>query len=368
MKRTQKAIWFAAIGLLTFAGAIQAQFTTTYPPGDLIIGFTTTAGNDVMYDLGKATALTNGKTWNLASQLTAYGNYSGVYWGVIGNSTNTGTARYAYSTTLPGVVPNSVNASTFTALNNAAKTMYQNFTNAGAGQSCTVGASIDWSWNQATINGANSSYYVNAYENPNVQGVTSTDFSKMLNDGSAPVLLGQFTLAANGVVTFITNSSVVAAPVAGFAGTPTAGFAPLKIAFTDTSTGSITNWLWNFGDGHKLTNSTSVSVTNIYALSGTYAVTLTVTGAGGASTNVQSNYITVSTTPQIGKTTFGNGKFVLTGTNCPIGVQYRILMSTNLGTTNWIPVQTNTFAANSTFAYTNSSVTNGRAFFRLVSP
>jgi PKD repeat protein len=39
------------------------------------------------------------------------------------------------------------------------------------------------------------------------------------------------------------------APVAAFSATPTSGPAPFAVTFTDTSTGSITTWAWNFGDG-----------------------------------------------------------------------------------------------------------------------
>jgi hypothetical protein len=59
----------------------------------------------------------------------------------------------------------------------------------------------------------------------------------------------------------------------------------------------------------------------------------------------------------------------LSGTNCPIGVPYRILNSTNvaLPLANWQPVFTNTFLNDGSFAYTNS-ITNTAGFFQLVSP
>jgi PKD repeat protein len=82
------------------------------------------------------------------------------------------------------------------------------------------------------------------------------------------------------------------APVAGFSASPTSGVSPLAVTFTDTSTGSITNRFWNFGDG-ATTNTTATSLNHTYASTGTYSVALIVSGALGSSTNTQNNVITV---------------------------------------------------------------------------
>ncbi len=82
-------------------------------------------------------------------------------------------------------------------------------------------------------------------------------------------------------------------PSASFTGAPTSGTEPLLVNFTDTSTGTITSRSWDFGDA-TTTNVTTNSVSHTYA-AGTYTVTLIVTGTGGASTNLQPNYITVLT-------------------------------------------------------------------------
>ena len=92
------------------------------------------------------------------------------------------------------------------------------------------------------------------------------------------------------VYNFLTGANP---PVAMFTGTPTIGAEPLNVSFTDTSTGTITNRFWDFGDG-STTNITTNSVTHVYA-AGTYPVMLVVTGQGGISTNIQANYITALT-------------------------------------------------------------------------
>lgn len=71
---------------------------------------------------------------------------------------------------------------------------------------------------------------------------------------------------------------------------PTQGFAPLPVAFTDTSTGTVDSWLWKFGDG---LTSTLESPTHTYTLVGTHSVTLTVSGPGGTDTLTRTDYITV---------------------------------------------------------------------------
>ncbi len=159
-----------------------------------------------------------------------------------------------------------------------------------------------------------------------------------------------------------------ALPVAGFSGAPTNVFAAQSVVFMNTSTGSITNWVWNFGDGNSVTNTSSVNVTNMYAMAGTYTVSLIVRGAGGSNTNM--NYIVVKPRPMLGQPILSEGSLILGGTNGPVGQQYRILFSTNvaLPLTNWTPVLTNVFASDGSYGYTNSTATNKAAFFILASP
>lgn len=82
-------------------------------------------------------------------------------------------------------------------------------------------------------------------------------------------------------------------PVASFVSAPNSGNAPLNVAFTDTSTGTITSRLWSFGDA---TTSTLQNPTHSYA-AGTYTVSLTVTGPGGSNTATLVNLISVATQP-----------------------------------------------------------------------
>jgi PKD repeat protein len=94
----------------------------------------------------------------------------------------------------------------------------------------------------------------------------------------------------------ISDSDV--APVATFGATPTFGAWPLTVTFTDTSTGTVTNRFWSFGDG-AITNTLANILTHTYAARGTNTVTLIVGGPVGVSTNAQTNLVVVVNPPQL---------------------------------------------------------------------
>lgn len=82
-----------------------------------------------------------------------------------------------------------------------------------------------------------------------------------------------------------------APPVADFSATPLSGEAPLAVRFTDASTGTISTRSWQFGDGGK---STARNPSHTYSKTGTYRVSLTVTGSAGSDTQTKAGYITVT--------------------------------------------------------------------------
>ncbi|MBD3285141.1 PKD domain-containing protein [candidate division WOR-3 bacterium] len=87
------------------------------------------------------------------------------------------------------------------------------------------------------------------------------------------------------------------APTAEFSGAPTSGDAPLTVNFTDESTGEITDWSWEFGDGNTSTTP-SPGPTHEYTDPGTYTVSLTVSNPYGSDTRTRNDYINVGTAPQ----------------------------------------------------------------------
>jgi PKD repeat protein len=81
-----------------------------------------------------------------------------------------------------------------------------------------------------------------------------------------------------------------AVPTANFLFQPAAPTIGTQVAFTDTSSGSPTSWLWNFGDPASGTSNTSTAQNPAHAFlsAGTYNVSLTATNAAGSNTATKS--------------------------------------------------------------------------------
>jgi autotransporter-associated beta strand protein len=209
--------------------------------------------------------------------------------------------------------------------------------------------------------------------------VATVASGSILDGGSNPAVTGTAIGAgksgaisvsgANVILTIATASTPP--PVAGFAAlTSTNIFVTQSVTFTNLSTGSITNWVWNFGDGTIVTNVTGANVSHQYNSVNSYTVSLTAVGAGGSNGATNNNYVVVKARVALGKPVLSGGQLILSGTNGPAGQTYRILTSTNVATVigNWTPVFTNVFAADGSYTYTNSPLTNKATFFKLVSP
>jgi hypothetical protein len=258
MTKLNKLVLLAGV-----VGMVTSTRAATYN-SDVFIGFSDGVGNDVLYDLGAPAAITDGANWNLASVTSTF-NLSTVNWGVVGNNLTTGTNRLLYTTF--NVAPATAGNGRGTAVNTADGGMYRNFPTAGAGQHFTIAPTDDNSWNRQTINPTLTSQYLNAWENPNTVGTTSFNFWQVQCNSSAPALLGTFSFAATGVLTFHTNSVVSAPPP------------PQIVSITrvgNTSTVSFTTTNGSFSYKLVYTNSTGLTAaTSLWATS-----PITVTGNG----------------------------------------------------------------------------------------
>lgn len=80
-------------------------------------------------------------------------------------------------------------------------------------------------------------------------------------------------------------------PVADFAATNRTGKLPLTVSFRDLSTGNITAWEWDFGDG---TGSSAPNPKHTYRRAGLYTVRMRVHSAAGFNGKVRRDLITVT--------------------------------------------------------------------------
>jgi PKD repeat protein len=149
-----------------------------------------------------------------------------------------------------------------------------------------------------------------------------------------------------------TNYIIVStpAPVAQFTGSPTSGTSPLTVAFSNTSTGSITGYSWTFGDG---TTSTAASPSKVYASPGTYTVSLTVTGPGGSNTQTRTNYVTVNTPAPVaqftGSPTSGTSPLTVAFSNTSTGSITGYSWTFGDGTTSTVASPSKVYASPGTF-------------------
>ena len=102
---------------------------------------------------------------------------------------------------------------------------------------------------------------------------------------------GQFCNAADLIVGFQPTG---VAPTAQIGTDVDSGPPALAVAFSDESTGDVTSWSWDFGDG---ASSSVQNPSHTYAASGTYTVSLVVTGESGFSTVIDFDRIIVAEPP-----------------------------------------------------------------------
>ncbi len=137
-------------------------------------------------------------------------------------------------------------------------------------------ASFLWDFGDGTTAAAENPVHI--YETPGSYPVTLTIMS---GDDSRSLTIEDFI-------------TVTQPPVnADFTASPAAGNAPHAVQFTDTSTGTITSWAWDFGDG---ATGTEQNPAHTYGAEGLYTVTLTVSGPDGSFTVIKHDLIDVKGT------------------------------------------------------------------------
>jgi PKD repeat protein len=330
-RRHHKMVLLAVAYGAVLVSTIPAEAQTITPQLDeLILGFRATGAPgqtlDLEVDLGNmsnfygATAGPTNLLPALAVQdlVNVYGaswsTRTDLVWGAVattGRSTGTSDGHAPVGTlwaTRPNGLP-AWNAGSIFAQKTASGTIEAMLVSGSAGslygatsttnssEAAVIDATQPGSWTAQDLKAAGESF---GYFNPTIDNVAAVSLSGQVvsalyelqptnASGAAGKFLGDLILTTAGV-SFQAAAATVPAPVAGFSGSPTNGVAPLTVNFVDSSTGTITNRLWAFGDG-VTTNATNPSHT--YVSGGSYSVTLTVFGPGGLNTLTQTNYILV---------------------------------------------------------------------------
>lgn len=123
----------------------------------------------------------------------------------------------------------------------------------------------------------------------------------------------------------------VPAPVANFSANTTGGTVPLVVNFSDASTGNVNARLWDFGDGSF---SILQNPSHTYATAGTFSVSLTALGNGGANTNTKAGFVNATQPGGPGAPT-ANFSQDRTAGNIPLTVNFTNLTTGNATSFLW---------------------------------
>ncbi|PAV14425.1 cell surface protein [Methanosarcina spelaei] len=118
-------------------------------------------------------------------------------------------------------------------------------------------------------------------------GIGATPYAIGSGSDTAP-LMGKITVSEDNIT--IETPPSTSAPIADFTATPTSGYAPLTVNFTDTSTGNVSSYSWDF-DSDGTVDSTEQNPSYTYETAGTYSVNLTVANATISNTKTKIDYV-----------------------------------------------------------------------------
>ncbi len=145
-----------------------------------------------------------------------------------------------------------------------------------------------------------------------VQNSSSTTYTTTLSDAPITVdISGSCEIGTISKTWVLDPQQVVdpgqngTAPTAAFSASATSGTYPFSVSFTDESTGSPTNWYWDF-DNDSVIDSTEQNPSEVFRIKGNYTIKLTISNTNGTDHEQKSQYIQV-TGPNVTKkpTLFG---------------------------------------------------------------
>ncbi|PAV12393.1 hypothetical protein ASJ81_06355 [Methanosarcina spelaei] len=148
----------------------------------------------------------------------------------------------------------------------------------------STGSPTSWNWNFGDGVTSTKQNPIHTYTTDGTYTVKETITNEI---GEDPEIKESYI-----TVTAPAETPTAVVPVPDFSASVTSGEAPLTVSFTDESSGSPTEWQWNFGDSPDIL--TEYNPTHTYTKAGTYTVTETVTNEAGKDTETKTNYITIT--------------------------------------------------------------------------
>jgi hypothetical protein len=164
--------------LLASALAVAASAQAQYVNGDLLVGFTG-GSQDFIYDLGQASSLTLGRTWNLGANL-------GTQFGLLGAQTIF-TERHIYATSFDSVNENGFSPANLFFNARADITTIAGGLTVGNSRTTTPSAAdwtTGWTYQTAQAAGTPGNTFQNDYFNPNVSVSSIAYLYDNLNSGT----------------------------------------------------------------------------------------------------------------------------------------------------------------------------------------
>ena len=151
----------------------------------------------------------------------------------------------------------------------------------------TTGNVTSWAW---AFPGSNT---------PSVTNSTAQAVSVIYPTAGAYSVSLTATGPSGSVTKTYPNLIAVTAATADFTASTVNGVASLVVSFTPVTTGTFTNWTWDFPGASppSAVNSTAQAVSVTYPAAGSYSVSLTVSGPSGSVTKAYPDLITVTAPP-----------------------------------------------------------------------
>lgn len=131
---------------------------------------------------------------------------------------------------------------------------------------------------------------------------------------------------------FIHSGYSLPAPIADFTASSVTVCTGQTTTFTNSSTGNITTYAWNFGTGAIPANASTIGPHNVsYSTSGLKTISLTVNGPDGPSTVTKTNYVTVNSISVLTGSITGNTNVCINAQ----AIQYSIPANSSATSYNW---------------------------------